>query len=41
MRIFGDSFIQSVPLAMAGMALQISFYLLLSWWFLRAKSPQI
>lgn len=40
MRIFGDSFIQSVPLALAGMAFQISFYLLLSWWFLRTKSPE-
>jgi len=40
MRIFGDSFIQSVPLALAGMTLQICLYLFLSWWFLRRKSTE-
>lgn len=37
LRTFGDSFIQSVPLALAGMAAQIIIYLVLAWWLLRAK----
>lgn len=38
LRIFGDSFIQSVPLALAGLAAQISLYLALGWWLLRSKA---
>ena len=37
LQIFGSSFIQSVPLALAGMAAQIVVYLALAWWLLRAK----
>jgi ABC-type multidrug transport system ATPase subunit len=37
LRIFGNSFIQSVPLALVGMAVQILLYLLLAWWLLRAR----
>ena len=36
-RIFGDSFIQSVPLALLGMVAQIILYLLVSWWLLCKK----
>ena len=39
MRIFGDSFIQSVPLALVGMSFQILLYLLLTWWLLRTRPP--
>lgn len=37
LQVFGDSFIQSVPLALAGMAVQILLYLVLAWWLLRAR----
>jgi hypothetical protein len=40
MRIFGDSFIQSVPLALAGMTAQIILYLFLAWWMLRFRRPE-
>ncbi|MEY4394311.1 MAG: hypothetical protein RL595_1560 [Planctomycetota bacterium] len=40
MRIFGDSFIQSVPLALAGMTAQIILYLFLGWWMLRFRRPE-
>ncbi len=37
LQVFGDSFIQSVPLALAGLLGQILLYLLISWWLLRSK----
>ncbi len=37
LQVFGDSFIQSVPLALGGMAVQILLYLMLAWWLLRAR----
>ncbi len=39
MRIFGESFIQSVPLALAGLAAQIILYLFLGWLLLRRSKP--
>jgi hypothetical protein len=37
LQVFGDRFIQSVPLALAGMVLQILLYLVLAWWLLRLR----
>ena len=39
MWIFGESFIQSVPLALAGLAAQIILYLFLGWLLLRRSKP--
>jgi len=38
LRVFGDSFIQSVPLALAGLLGQILLYLLITWWLLRSRT---
>ena len=38
LRVFGDSFIQSVPLALAGLSGQILLYLIVTWWLLRSRN---
>lgn len=40
MQILGNSFIQSVPLAIVGLVIQIIIYIFLAWWLLKTKSAE-